>query len=76
MSASASGTAVGADGSAQAITGITPTTDSVLGSGSTITVTPTTTNIKATATGGNVAWNSKDSVTVLKNTTDVDVTKG
>ena len=76
MSASASGTAVGADGSAQAITGITPTTDSVLGSGSTITVTPTTTNIKATATSGNVAWNNKDSVTVLTNTTDVDVTKG
>ena len=76
MSASASGTAVGADGSAQAITGITPTTDTVLGSGSTITVTPTTTNIKATATGGNVAWNNKDSVTVLKNTTDVALTKG
>lgn len=76
MSASASGTAVGADGSAQAITAITPTTDTVLGSGSTVTVTPTTTYIKGSASGGNVAWNSKDSVTVLKSTTDVDVTKG
>ena len=76
MSASASGTAVGADGSAQAITGITPTTDKVLGSSSTITVTPTTTNIKATASGANTAWNNKDSVTVLKNTTDVALTKG
>lgn len=32
--------------------------------------------IKGTATNGNVAWNNKDSVTVLKNTTDVSVTKG
>jgi len=39
-------------------------------------VTPTTTNIKATASGANTAWNSKDSVTVLKNTTDISVTKG
>ncbi len=39
-------------------------------------VTPTTTNIKATASGANTAWNNKDSVTVLKNTTDVNVTKG
>lgn len=39
-------------------------------------VTPTTTNIKATATGANTAWNNKDSVTVLKSTTDVSVTKG
>ena len=39
-------------------------------------VTPSTTNIKATASGANTAWNNKDSVTVLKNTTDVSVTKG
>lgn len=39
-------------------------------------VTPTTTNIKATASGANTAWNNKDSVTVLKDTTDVNVTKG
>ena len=39
-------------------------------------VTPTTTKLKGTATKGNVAWNNKDSVTVLKSTTDVDVTKG
>lgn len=76
MSASASGTAVGANGTGSAITGITPTTDTVLGSGSTVTVTPTTTYIKGSASGGNVAWNSKDSVTVLKSTTDVDVTRG
>lgn len=39
-------------------------------------VTPATTNIKATASGANTAWNNKDSVTVLKSTTDVSVTKG
>lgn len=39
-------------------------------------VTPTTTNIKATASGANTQWNNKDSVTVLKDTTDVSVTKG
>ena len=76
MSASASGTAVGANGTGSAITGITPTTDTVLGSGSAVTVTPTTTYIKATASGANTAWNNKDSVTVLTNATDVDVTKG
>lgn len=76
MSASASGTAVGADGTGSAIIGITPTTDTVLGTGSTITVTPDTTYIKGTASGANTAWNDKDSVTVLKNTTDVNVTKG
>ncbi len=76
MSASASGTAVGANGTGNAITGITPTTDTVLGSGSTVTVTPTTTYIKATASGANTAWNNKDSVTVLKSTTDVDVIRG
>ena len=60
-----------------AVTGYaSPTTDTVLGTGSTITVTPTTTYIKATASGANTAWNNKDSVTVLKDTTDVSVTKG
>jgi len=39
-------------------------------------VTPATTNIKATASGANTAWNSKDSVTVLTNSTDISVTKG
>ena len=66
------------------LTGLgTPNTANVIGSSATftntqptITVTPTTTNIKATASGANTAWNSKDSVTVLKNTTDVNVTKG
>ena len=74
---SASGTAVGADGTGDAVTALgTPTTDTVLGTGSTITVTPTTTNIKATASGANTQWNNKDAVTVLKDTTDVNVTKG
>ena len=59
-----------------AVTGYTPTTDTVLGTGSTITVTPTTTNIKATASGANTAWNNKDQVTVLTSATDVSVTKG
>lgn len=61
----------------------TPSTHSVFGSASnigftnpTVTVTPATTNVKATASGGNVAWNSKDQVTVLTNSTDVSVTKG
>lgn len=39
-------------------------------------VTPTTTNVKATATGANTAWNNKDQVTVLTSATDVSVTKG
>ena len=36
----------------------------------------TTSKMKGTATGANTAWNNKDSVTVLKSTTDVSVTKG
>lgn len=36
----------------------------------------TTKHLKATATGANTAWNNKDSVTVLTNSTDVNVTKG
>ena len=36
----------------------------------------TSKKMKATASGANTAWNSKDSVTVLKSTTDVAVTKG
>ena len=76
LSASATGTAVGADGTAAAVTGYAnPTTDTVLGTGTTISVTPTTSYIKGTASGANTAWNSKDQVTVLTNTTDVTVTK-
>ena len=43
------------------------TTDTALGTSATFTtsVTPTTTNIKATASGGGAAWNSKDQKTVL-----------
>ena len=66
------------------LTGLgTPNTATVVGTSATftntqptITVTPSTTNLKATATGANTQWNNKDSVTVLKNTTDVNVTKG
>ena len=66
------------------LTGLgTPNTATVVGTSATftntqptITVTPSTTNIKATASGANTVWNNKDSVTVLKSTTDVDVTKG
>lgn len=36
----------------------------------------TTSKMKGTASGANTAWNNKDSVTVLKSTTDVSVTKG
>lgn len=35
----------------------------------------TSKKMKATASGANTAWNSKDSVTVLKNTTNITVTK-
>ena len=53
------------------------TTDNVLGEDTTIAaITPTKTYIKATASGANTAWNNKDSVTVLKSNTDVNVTKG
>lgn len=66
LSASASGTAVGADGTGSALTGLgDPTTDTVLGTASTISVTPSTTYIKATASGAGVAWNSKDAVTAV-----------
>ena len=36
----------------------------------------TTSKIKGTASGANTAWNSKDSVTVLKSDTSLSVTKG
>ncbi len=38
--------------------------------------TPTTKYVAGSASGANTAWNNKDAVTVLKSTTDVDVTKG
>ena len=66
LSASASGTAVGADGTGSALTGLgDPTTDTVLGTASTITVTPSTTYIKASASGANTAWKNKDSATAI-----------
>lgn len=69
--------------SASAITAITPTSDTVIGSDATFTVTQPTIALSsnsatatgrvqvatgissATATGGNVAWNSKDAVTAV-----------
>ena len=38
--------------------------------------TPTTKYVAGSASGANTQWNSKDAVTVLKDTTDVNVTKG
>ena len=79
---------IDADGTATAVTGYaSPTTDTVIGTASTITVTPETTYIKGSASGANTAWNNKDTVaaitglntsdvTVLGNATSIDVTKG
>lgn len=70
-------TAASAGGTASALTGLgSASTDSVLGSNSTISVTANTTNIAATASGAGVAWNNKDSKTVLTNGTSLSVTKG
>ena len=66
--------ATGTDGDVTVATG--GTTKYMAGTASGTAVTPTTTNIKATASGANTAWNNKDSVTVLKSTTELDVTKG
>lgn len=55
-----------------------PTTDTVIGSGATfsvtqptITVTPSTTYLGASATGANTSWNSKDQVTAVTGYSDV-----
>lgn len=66
--------ATGADGDVTVATG--GTTKYIAATASGAAVTPTTTNIKATASGANTAWNNKDEVTVLKDTTNVNVTKG
>lgn len=100
MSASASGTAVGADGTASVVgtsstfsvtqptvtlsTGSTGditvatggTTKYMAASASGTAVTPSTTYVKATASGANTAWNSKDQKTVLTDGTSITVTKG
>ena len=70
IKATASGTAVGANGTASAVTGYPNTTSD------TIAVSATNTNVKATASGANTAWNSKDSVTVLTSGSSLTVTKG
>lgn len=66
-----------------AVTGYaSPTSDTVIGTDSTftvtqptITVTPTTTNVKATASGGGATWSDKDQKTVVSDVT-ITVTKG
>ena len=63
VKATASGPAVGADGTAAAITGFgAHTTDNALGTGATFTtsVTPSTTYIKATASGTDVTTTNSD----------------
>ena len=77
LSASASGTAVGANGTGTAITSLgAPTTEQVLDANPTITVTPIKTNIKATASGAKTEWNNKDTVVALTNGSSLSVTKG
>ena len=74
--ASGANTAWNSKDTVAAVTGYaSPTTDTVLGTGSTITVTPTTTNIKATASGAKTEWNSKDAKTVLTQDSSITVTK-
>ena len=69
--------ASGSTGDVTVATGIgAATTKYMSASASGTAVTPTQTYIKGTASGANTAWNSKDSVTVLTNATDVSVTKG
>ena len=70
IKATASGTTVGANGTASAVTGYPNTTSD------TIAVSASNTNVKATASGANTAWNSKDSVTVLTSGSSLTVTKG
>ena len=69
IKATASGTAVGGNGTANAVTGYPNATSD------TIAVAASNTNIKATASGANTAWNNKDSITVLTNATTVTANK-
>ena len=69
IKATASGTAVGANGTASAVTGYPNTTTE------TIAVAASNTNVKGTASGANTAWNSKDAVTALTSGTSITVTK-
>lgn len=72
LSASASGAAVGADGTGSAVTGLgTPTTVDVLPDDYDFEFSPTTTYLKGTASGANVAWNSKDAVAAVTGYTPV-----
>lgn len=70
--------ALSTDGkTAQAITGLgTPSTSDVISSASTLSVTQTKKYLGASAQGANTEWNSKDSVTVLTDSTSLTVTKG
>lgn len=74
--ASGANTAWNSKDTVTAVTGYTPTTDEAAASDARLTINLITEKLVATATGANTTWNNKDSVTVLKNTTDVNVTKG
>lgn len=58
------------------VSSVTPSNVSVLNADGTpgVSITPTTTYIKATASGAKTEWNSKNAQTALINTTDVVVT--
>ena len=59
------------------LTGLgTPTTDSVLGVDTTFGGQASTAYLGGSASNGNVAWNNKDTVTALINTTTITVEKG
>lgn len=82
MSASASGTAVGANGTASAITAITPTTANVVNENASPSIDVVYKSVSTSFNNNNsgptkdVTWTNKDQKTVLTNTTDVSVTKG
>lgn len=66
LSAAASGTTVGANGTGSAVTALgTPNTVDVLPDDYGFEFNPTTTYLKGSASGANVAWNSKDSVAAV-----------
>lgn len=62
--------------SMNAVTASAIGTTEVLGKDTTISVTPSSTNIKATANGGSAGFKSKDSKTVLTTNTSITLTNG
>lgn len=61
---------------AKFVSSVTPSNATVLNTTGTpgVSITPTTTYLKATATGAKTEWNSKDAKTVLNNSTSITVT--